>query len=126
MFSQFRIALETLGVDPALAVSNSRLSRGVLMLPHVESSVLSRDRSTDRTGVSSGSDLDDGSTRVGCDEEDGVEVGDVATLFCASKSSTINDSSRSFDWRCARSVSVAMRPVSLVSCRKQRGGAERR
>ena len=81
MLSDFKMALETLWLDPTLVMSACTLPRdcsgGVSLLLHSEASPRFRGfRTVGTAGVSSGSDLDDDRTRAGCGEEGGVEVGD--------------------------------------------------
>ena len=76
------MALETLRLDPTLVTSACTLPRvcsgGVSVVLHSEESLLRLRgfRTVGTTGVSSGSDWGDDSTRAGCGEEGGVEVGD--------------------------------------------------
>ena len=85
MLSDFKMALETLWLDPTLVTSACTLPRncfrgGVLL--HSEASPRFRGfRTVGTTGVSSGSDWGDDSTRAGCGEEGGVEVGDSTVRF---------------------------------------------
>ena len=80
MLSDRRMALETLWLDPTLVASACTLLRdcsGVSVLLHSEASPRLRGfRTVGTAGVSSGSDWGDDSTRAGCGEEGGVEVGD--------------------------------------------------
>ena len=80
MLSDRRMALESLWLDPTLVTSACTPPRdcsgGVFDLLHSEESLLRMRgfRTVGTTGVSS--DWGDDSTRAGCGEEGGVEVGD--------------------------------------------------
>jgi hypothetical protein len=87
MLSDRRMALETIWLDPTLVTSACTPSRdcsgGVFVLLHSEESLLRMRgfRTVGTTGVSSGSDLDDDSTRAGCGEEGGdVKTGALSLV----------------------------------------------